>query len=82
MTEEFIYYNSVKLFRIKVLIDFADVKTDDLGGFIEKEANLDMEGNVWVYGKAKVYGDAKVCSNARVGDDKKERERIDILWLR
>lgn len=77
LTQEFIYYNSVKLFRIKALIDFADVKTDDLGGFIEKEANLDMEGNVWVYGDAKVCGNAEVCSNARAGDDKKKRERKD-----
>ena len=52
------------------MIDFADVKADDLGGFIEKEANLDMEGNAWVYGKA------KVCGNARVGDDKKREKGL------
>ena len=68
-----------KLFRIKALIDFADVKADNLGGFIEKEANLDMEDNAWVCGKAKVCDNAEICSNARVGDDKKERERVDIL---
>ena len=61
-----------KLFRIKALIEFGNVKEGELGGFIEKEKNLSHEGNAWVYGdakvcgNAKVYGDAKVYGNAEV----------------
>jgi len=38
----------------------------DLGGFIEKEENLDYKSNAWVSGNAKVYGDAKVSGNALI----------------
>ena len=38
----------------------------DLGGFIEKEENLDYKSNAWVSGDAKVYGDAKVSGNALI----------------
>ena len=66
-----------KLFQIKALISFGDVEKGDIGGWIEKEENLDQEGNAWVYGDAKVcgnaevYGDAKVCGNAEVYGDAK-----------
>ena len=55
-----------KLFRIKALIEFGNVKEGELGGFIEKEENLSHEGDAWVYGNAKVCGDAWVCGNAWV----------------
>ncbi len=29
-----------KLFRIKALISFGDVKAGDMGGYVEKESNL------------------------------------------
>lgn len=29
-----------KLFRIKALIDFEDVKAGELGGYVEKEGNV------------------------------------------
>ena len=60
-----------KLFRIKALIEFGNVKEGELGGFIEKEENLSHEGNAWVYGNAEVYGDAWVCGNAEVCGDAK-----------
>ena len=60
-----------KLFRIKALIEFGNVKEGELGGFIEKEENLSHEGNAWVCGNAEVYGDAKVCGNAWVCGDAK-----------
>ena len=34
-----------KLFRIKALVEFGNVKEGELGGFIEKEENLSHEGN-------------------------------------
>ena len=52
LTSETINYNGRILFRIKSLIDFADVKAGDLGGFIEKEENLSTNDN------------AEVCCNA------------------
>ena len=58
-----------KLFQIKALVSFGDVKEGELGGYIEKEANLGHSGDAWVYGNAWVYGDAKVCENAKVCGD-------------
>ena len=55
-----------KFFQIKALISFGNVEAGELGGYIEKEDNLDMSGNAWVYYNAKVYGNAKVSDNARV----------------
>ena len=53
-----------KLFQIKALISFGNVKEGELGGYIEKEANLDHSGDAWVYGNAEVYGNAWVCGDA------------------
>lgn len=52
------------MFRIKALISFSNVTAGDLGGYVEKEDNLDHDGNAWVYGDAKVCGNALVCGNA------------------
>lgn len=45
LTDEPINFLGKKLFRIKALVDFGDVKSGELGGFVEKEENLDMSGN-------------------------------------
>ena len=66
LTSEFIDLFGMKLFRIKALIDFGNVRTGDLGGYIEKEDNLSHYGNAWVSGNAKVYGDANVSGDANV----------------
>ena len=58
-----------KLFRIKALVSFGDVEAGDLGGYVEKEGNLDQSGDAWVYGNACVYDDACVSGNACVYDD-------------
>lgn len=57
-------YSGKKLFQIKALISFGNVKEGDLGGFIEKEDNLSQSDNAWVYDEAMVYGKAIVSSNA------------------
>lgn len=51
--------------QIKALVDIpeAGVKAEDLGGWIEKEANLSHRGECWVYGNAKVYDDAEVSDS-------------------
>ena len=55
-----------KLFRIKALVEFGDVKAGELGGYVEKEGNVSQDGNAWVYEDAAVYGDAKVYEDAQV----------------
>ena len=62
------------LYRIQAWRNiFDDVAEGDLGGYIEKEANLSQEGECWVYDEAQVYGDAvvtgdaAVCNRAKVG---------------
>ncbi len=66
LTNEPRVFNNKTLYRIRALKDFDDVKTGDLGGFIEKEANLSHDGNCWVYDKACVYGYAVVSENAKI----------------
>jgi hypothetical protein len=64
LTSEFIVdISGVKLFRIKALIGFGNVKAGDLGGYIEKEENLSHMGNAWVSGNAQVSGDARVSGD-------------------
>ena len=70
-----------KLFRIKALMAFGDVKEGELGGYLEKEENLDHDGSAWVSGSARVSdnawvsgdawvsGSAEVSGSARVSDD-------------
>ena len=43
--------------RVVALIDFGNVKTGDVGGFVESENNLSHDGLCWVSGDARVYGD-------------------------
>ena len=58
LTSEFIVdISGVKLFRIKALIEFGNVKAGDLGGYIEKEENLSHMGDAWIYGDAQISGD-------------------------
>ena len=52
------------LFRIECTQDFKEIKAGTLGGYIEKEENLD--GNAWVSDDAKVYGNACVSDDAQV----------------
>ena len=67
-----------KLFRIKALIEFGNVKEGELGGFVEKEENLSHEGDAWVSGNARVYGDAEVSGNARVYGDARVYENAKV----
>ena len=76
LTSEFITnIFGTKLFRIKALVDFGDVKAGELGGYLEKEENLDHDGDAWVFdnawvsGDARVFGDAYVSGNAWVYGD-------------
>ena len=53
LTSEFITNMfDVKLFRVKALVEFGNVKACELGGYVEKESNISMVGDAWVYGDA------------------------------
>jgi carbonic anhydrase/acetyltransferase-like protein (isoleucine patch superfamily) len=58
-----------KLYRIRALRSFSDVKEGDLGGWIEKESNLSHDGDCWVRDNAKVFGNASVRDDAQVSDN-------------
>lgn len=64
LTTESIYLLGTKLFRIKALVTFGCVKKGELGGFVEKEENLDHTGSAWIFGNALVHGGAKVYEKA------------------
>ena len=53
-----------KLFRIKALVEFGNVKAGELGGYVEKEENVSQDGNAWVSGDARVSGNAWVYGDA------------------
>ena len=44
------------------------VHNGELGGFIEKEENLDYKSNAWISGNAIVFGEAKAYGDAWVHD--------------
>lgn len=66
MTSNINKFAGRKLFQIRALRDFGDVKAGDLGGYIEKEENLSHNGNAWIYDDALVYDDACVSDNAQI----------------
>ena len=66
LTDETKVHNGVTLYRIQSLSNFANVKSGDKGGWIEKESNLSQDGTAWIYGNAKVSGDAEVYESAHV----------------
>ncbi len=66
LKDEFIELDGRKLYQIKALKDFRDVKEGEFGGYIESERNLSHEGDAWVYGSAWVSGDAQVYGNNAV----------------
>ena len=69
LTSETRVHLGTTLYRIKALISFRNVSAGDLGGFVEKEENLDQFGSAWVCGNARVSGDARVYGNAWVSDN-------------
>lgn len=66
LTENVMNYNGRKIYQIKALKDFGDVKAGELGGWIGNEKNLSQSGNCWVSENAIVCDDALVRDNAQV----------------
>lgn len=82
-----------KLFQIRALASFGNVKAGKLGGYIESENNLTQNGNAWVRddacvcddacvsGNAQVYGNAYVCGNACVCGNARVSGNSDYLTV-
>ena len=71
-----------KLFRIKALISFGDVKEGETGGWVEKEENLEQSyGDAWVYGNAEVSGNARVYGNAEVSGNARVYGNADYTTI-
>ena len=66
LTENVMNYNGRKVYQIKALKDFGDVKAGELGGWIGNEKNLSQSGSCWVSENAIVCDDALVRDNAQV----------------
>ena len=56
------------LYRIRALKSFGDVRTGDIGGFVQFEANLSQEGDCWVYGDSRVYLGGRVEGDEQFRD--------------
>ena len=70
LTDKFVFNTfGIKLFQIKCTKSFKYAKEGDLGGYVEKDENLDQESNAWVYGDAWVYGNARVSGDADIEND-------------
>lgn len=75
LTDDTITVEGRTLHRIKALKSFSNVEEGELGGYVEKEDNLDQRGDARVSGDAQVsgdawvYGDARVSGNARVSGE-------------
>lgn len=70
-----------KLFQIRALVDFGDVKAGSLGGYVEKEENLSQCGESWIYGNACVYDNACVYGSACVCGDACVYGNADLLQI-
>nr|DAT62230.1 MAG TPA: Putative transferase, nesg, ydcK, Structural Genomics.38A [Caudoviricetes sp.] len=66
LTAETIEYRGRTLHKIRAVRDFDDVQKGDLGGWVEKESNLNHGGNCWIYDDAKVFDDGFVLNNAKI----------------
>uniref|UniRef100_A0A6M3K680 Polymer-forming cytoskeletal protein n=2 Tax=viral metagenome TaxID=1070528 RepID=A0A6M3K680_9ZZZZ len=62
-------YCGITLNRIKAEISFGIVVKGEIGGWLEKEGNLNQSSDAWVSGDARVFGNARVYGDARVYDD-------------
>ena len=71
LTDEAIEVDGHTLHRIKALKDFGDVKTNDLGGYVESTQNLSTSDKSWIFDTAMVYDHARVNRNSIVHDSAK-----------
>ena len=68
LKEDSMKYKGRKVYRIRALKDFSDVKKGQLGGYVEREYNLSQKGNCWVGDSAIVCEDGLVQDYAKILD--------------
>ena len=68
LTNTTINHEGRRLYQVKAVRDIPkyNVKTGDLGGFVQGYRNLSQSGDCWVGENGKVYDHAKVCDDAVV----------------
>lgn len=79
LADDTIEFYGRTLHRIKACKDFGNVKSGELGGYIESENNLSQAGDCWVYGNARVCGNAWVYDSARVCGNAEIKRIQDVL---
>ncbi|HBT77304.1 MAG TPA: hypothetical protein DEB39_10380, partial [Planctomycetaceae bacterium] len=62
-----------KVHRIKALCDFGNVKTGEIGGFVEADDNLSQAGTCWIADDAMALGRSRITGDALLRD----RARLD-----
>lgn len=62
-------YHMITLHRIRACHDFDDVKSGDLGGWVESENNLSYYGLSWIYDDGVVFGNGHVSDHAKIRND-------------
>ncbi len=67
-----------KLYLVRALRDFGEVRRGDIGGRVEREANLSHQGNAWVGGDAWVYGESRICGDEVVAGHEVVRDGIRV----
>lgn len=60
------YLLGKKLYDIRALKSFDDVKKGDIGGVIESEDNLSHDGNCWIYKGSIAYDNVFIGGNAKI----------------
>lgn len=66
LTNDVVAIGPCKVYRIRALRDFGDVKKDDLGGWIESEENLSHAGNCWISSLGVVFGGARIRDDEQI----------------
>lgn len=61
--------SGIVLHQIKAIRSFGNIKKGELGGWVEKEENLNQSDNSWVYDNACVYGNARIYNDAHISDN-------------
>ena len=56
----------INFYQIKCIKAFSDIKIGELGGWIEKESNLNQTDNSWISENARVSGNARIYDNAQI----------------
>lgn len=55
-----------RLYQIRALCNFGNIKAGQLGGYVSGYHNLSQNGDCWIYDNALVYLDALVADDAQV----------------